>query len=215
MDISNLITGAVGSTLASSMSNNLKIDQNKAKWLLGAAVPLMVAAVNYNAKNKGQEESINNALEQHSGGIFSNLAGVLSGGPTSDGSKIVNHIFGSNSDMVTNSLSNKSGLSSSQVSSFLAMLAPVVMGFLGQQKSGSGGAIGNILGGLLGGGSSNAGGGLLGSVLGSVLGGGSQKSSAMGGLGNIADLAGVFFGSKNAPAKQSSALDSLTGLFGL
>lgn len=230
MDISNLINGAIGNTIASSLSNKLNIDAGKAKWLIGAAVPLMIAGLNYNAKQKNQAKSIDSALDQHSGNILGNLSSVLSGGATADGGKIVGHIFGNNTDMVTTGLSRKSGLSTGQVSGAMAMLAPILMGVLGQQKKSTGGGVGDLIGGLLGGGKSSGGlggallgsvlgggkssGGLGGALLGSVLGGG-KKSAPSSGMGGLFDLAGDFFNQKNAPAKQDSALDALTGLFGL
>lgn len=219
MNISDLITGGIGSTITSSVARMLNIDESKAKWVVSAAVPLMVAALNYNAQNKNQGANIDKALDQHSGSIFDNLANVFSGNQAvaNDGNKIVGHIFGNNTGYVTQNLSEKSGLSSAQIGSVLSVLAPLVMGYLGQQKQAgqSGGGIGDLIGGLLGGGQSSAGGGLLGSLLGSVLGGGQQAAPASAGLGPLADLAGQFFGQKNSnPAQAGNVLDSLAGLFG-
>jgi hypothetical protein len=218
MNIGDLITGGIGSTVTSSVARMLNIDESKAKWVVSAAVPLMIAALNYNAKNKGQGASIDNALDQHSGNVLGNLGGLLSGGATSDGNKIVNHIFGKNTGFVTDSLSQKSGLSSGQIGSVLAILAPVVMGFLGQEKKQSQvSGVGDLIGGLLGGGqSNNAAGGLLGGLLGSVLGGGQQAAPSAGGdgLGALAGLAGEFFSQQNSGRPNANVLDSLAGLFG-
>ncbi len=219
MDISQLLTGGIGSTITSSIAKMLNIDESKAKWVVGAAVPLMIAALNYNAKNKGQAASIDNALNQHAGGgIFDNLAGLLSGGGSADGSKIVGHMFGNNTGFVTDNLSQKSGLSSNQVGTLLSVLAPVVMGVLGQQKqaqSGGGGGLGDLIGSVLGGGGKSSGGagGLLGGLLGSVLGGGKQQAAPAGGLdiGGLADLAGTFFNKGTDSNQRGNVLDSLAG----
>lgn len=217
MNIADLISGGVGSTVTSSASKMLNIDEGKAKWVVSAAVPLMIAALNYNAKNKNQGEQIDRALEQHSGGILANLAGALSSrDTTSDGSKIVNHIFGKNTDYVTQNLSQKSGLSAGQIGGLLAMLAPVVMGFLGQQKRNTNtGGVADLVGGLLGGGAQNSGGGgLLGGLIGSVLGGGRQAAPANDGLGMLTQLAGEFFNHQGGNTPKSNVLESLAGLFG-
>ncbi len=218
MNITDLITGGIGSTVSSSLARMLNIDESKAKWIVSAAVPLMIAALNYNAKNKNQAANIDRALDQHSGGIFDNLSGLLSGGTSDDGSKIVGHIFGNNAGYVTDNLSQKTGLSAGQVGSVLSVLAPVVMGYLGQQKQtqSSGGGIGDLIGGLLGGGQQSSGaGGLIGGLLGSVL-GGQQKAApaANDGMGMLADLAGEFFKQKASPGQGGNVLDSLAGLFG-
>ena len=217
MDISNLLSGVIGNTVASTLAKKLYIDESKAKWIMTAAVPLIIAAINYNAKNKNQASSINNALDNHSGGILGNIAGLFSQDSEADGGKIIGHVFGNNAGFVTDNLSEKSGLSTGQVGSALAVLAPLVMGFLGQQKQAQsgGGGIGDLLGGLLGGGGqSSAGGGLLGSLVGSVLGGGKPAAQSNDGMGALADLAGQFFNQQNNSTQRGNALDSLAGLFG-
>jgi hypothetical protein len=97
----------------------------------------------------------------------------------------------------------------------LATLAPVIMGYIGQQKQAnnvtSGGGLGDLLGGILGsssqqaqasdnplsilgsvlGGAQQSSSGGLGDILGSVLGGGNQQQSQQGGLGG---LLGSIFG---------------------
>ena len=215
MDISNLLSGVIGNTVASTLAKKLNIDESKAKWVMTAAVPLIIAAINYNAKNKNQSASINNALDNHSGGVLGNLAGLFSQDSEADGSKIIGHVFGNNAGLVTDNLSQKSGLSSGQVGTVLSVIAPLVMGYLGQQKqaqSGAGG-IGDLIGGLLGGGGQSSGGGLLGSLVGSVLGGG-KPAQSNDGMGALADLAGEFFKQGNNTAQRGNVLDSLAGLFG-
>ncbi|ODS82025.1 MAG: hypothetical protein ABS46_10015 [Cytophagaceae bacterium SCN 52-12] len=219
MNLTDLVTGGIGSTVTSAVARMLNVEESKAKWIVSAAVPLMIAALNYNAKNKNQGASIDRALDQHSGSILGNLSGLLSGGPTNDGNKIVGHIFGNNTGYVTENLSQKTGLSAGQVGSVLAVLAPVVMGYLGQEKqqTQSGGGMTDLIGGLLGGGQSSGAGGLIGGLLGSVLGGGGQQaapSSGGDGLGALADLAGEFFNQQNNAGQRSNVLDSLAGLFG-
>ena len=217
MNITDLVTGGIGSKAIGAISKTLNIDESKAKWIVAAAVPLMIAALNYNSKkDKAQEESIDQALQnKHNGGILDSLSDFLGQGPSEDGDKIVHHMFGSNTDMVKNSISSKTGISSAQVGTVLATLAPIVMGYLGKQKQtqSSGGGLGDILGGLIGGGSnSSAGGGLLGSVLGSFLGGSSSKAQDSG-LGGLSDLAGDFFNKDKGDDQKGSVLDALAGMF--
>ena len=72
-----------------------------------------------------------------------------------DAGGILGHILGNNQGQVAQEVSNKSGLSLSQVAPILMMLAPIVMSYLGKQKQEQGvGAdgLGGLLGGLLGGG---------------------------------------------------------------
>lgn len=217
MNITDLVTGGIGSKAISAIAKTLNIDESKAKWIVAAAVPLMIAALNYNSKkDKAQEESIDQALQnKHNGGILDSLSDFLGQGPSEDGDKIVHHMFGNNTDMVKNSISSKTGISSAQIGTVLATLAPIVMGYLGKQKQtqSSGGGLGDILGGLIGGGSnSSTGGGLLGSVLGSFLGGSSSKAQDSG-LGGLSDLAGEFFNKDKGDDQKGSVLDALAGMF--
>lgn len=219
MNITDLISGGIGSKAIAGVAKVLNIDESKAKWVVAAAVPLMIAALNYNSKKSAEKEaSINNALEKHNGGIFDQIGDFFVQGPSDDDNKIVNHMFGRNTDVVKESLAAKTGLSSDKIGGALAILAPIVMGYLGKQKqqASSGGGIGDLLGSVLGGGAasnSSAGGGILGSILGSVLGGENQNSTQGGNMGGLADLAGEFFNQNNDSGKKGSILDSLAGMF--
>lgn len=230
MNLTDLVTGGVGSKAIETISKITGVSESKAKWIVAAAVPLMIAALNYNAKNKGQAENIDNAIDQHSNsgildqiGDFFGQGGAEQSG-SEDGNKIVNHMFGQNTEVVTQNIADKAGLSSSQVTGVLATLAPIVMGYLGQQKqASSGGGIGDLIGSVLGGGSQqNAGGGMLGGILGSFLGGGqedqAQTTEQPAAGSNITDmlggLAGSFFDKNNDGQAKGNILDSIAGMFG-
>lgn len=104
MNLTDLVTGGVGSKAIETISKITGISESKAKWIVAAAVPLMIAALNYNAKNKGQAENIDKAIDQHSNsgildkiGDFFGQGGAEQGGEqnvSEDGNKIVNHMFG-------------------------------------------------------------------------------------------------------------------------
>jgi len=125
---------------------------------------------------------------------------------------------------VTQHIADKAGLSSSQVAGVLATLAPIVMGYLGQQKQvSSGGGIGDLIGSVLGSGTQqNAGGGMLGGILGSFLGGSQEeqaqatKQPASGGgvTDMLGGLAGSFFDKNNDGQAKGNILDSIAGMFG-
>jgi len=71
-----------------------------------------------------------------------------------DAGGILGHILGANQSPVVEQVSNNTGLNMGQVAQILMMIAPLVMGYLGQQKQQQGiGAdgLGGLLGGLLGG----------------------------------------------------------------
>ena len=220
MNITDLLTGGLGSKAITAVANLLGVSETKAKWIIAAAVPLMIAALNYNAKKKDQEESISNALDKHKDVDIAQL----SEGPSADGEKIVSNIFGKNTADVTENIAEKTGFSTAQIGGVLATLAPFVLSYLGKQKqsSGTGGGIGDLIGSVLGGGaatSTSASGGGIGAIIGSIFGGDDKAetpaaSAQASGTDAIGDLVGDFFNKNNDKSTKGGILDKLAGMFG-
>ena len=158
-----------------------------------------------NAESTDGSAAIEQALGKHDG--FSGAASI-DDIDTADGEKIVNHVLGGEKQNVANALTNEPKTAGIDFAKLLPILAPIVMGLIanGQKKSdGSGGGIGDILGGLLGGGNGNASGGSGGGLgdilggLGGLFGGGNGNASggSGGGLGDIlGGLGGLLGGGK-------------------
>ena len=100
-----------------------------------AALPAMLTALSKNTGTEKGAQELNNALEtKHDGSILNNLSGYLSNPDLKDGAGILNHLFGSQTSNVANAVSQSSGLDINGSMKMLQMLAPVLMGMLGQQK---------------------------------------------------------------------------------
>ena len=100
-----------------------------------AALPAMLTALSKNTGTEKGAQELNNALEKkHDGSILDNLSGYLSNPDLKDGAGILNHLFGNQTSNVANAVSQSSGLDSNGSMKMLQMLAPVLMGMLGQQK---------------------------------------------------------------------------------
>lgn len=154
MDISSLLQGAMGQQMVSGVVNQLGIKNEQAQMAISAAVPLLITALSKNA-NSGDSQNIANALERdHDGSILNNLGGFLNGGNFSDGAGILSHVLGGKQPQVENAIGKSSGLNAAQISQILAMVAPIVMGYLGKEKKQNGldaGGLSSLLGGLVGG----------------------------------------------------------------
>ena len=154
MDFTNLIQGAIGQQIIGSAANQLGINESQAQSAVSAAVPFLLSALNKNAQNGGAE-GISAALDNHNGGILDNLSGFLGqGGNQQDGLGILGHVLGNNQQNVESAISQQSGLNMGQVTQILALVAPIVMGYLGKQKQSAGldsNGIAGLLGGLVGG----------------------------------------------------------------
>lgn len=221
MSLIDLITGNTGNQVAEQAGSKFGIEKNQVIALLAVAAPLVISYLSKKAKESPEEaDKLNTALEKdHDGSILDNPSQAVE--RQGEGNSILSHIFGGDKSQVENSLSAKTGISMDKIGPILAMLAPIIMGFIGKEKQSngvtSGGGLGDllggilgsanqqaqgqstnpindILGGILGGGSSSAdSGNPLGNILGSVLGGGNKQSSDNGMFGG---LLGSLFGGK-------------------
>ena len=126
-----LLQGQDLGNLASQVGGN----EGEVKNGVMAALPAMLAALGKNAGTEKGAEELNNALEnKHDGSILDNLSGYLSNPDLKDGAGILNHLFGNQTSNVANAVSQSSGLDTNGSMKMLQMLAPVLMGMLGQQK---------------------------------------------------------------------------------
>ncbi|TQF74236.1 DUF937 domain-containing protein [Rhodococcus spelaei] len=184
----------------SQIAAKLGVDEATATTAVKSAIPTLVGGLEANAQDPAGAASLENALQKHSDPAFLEGGVDLDQVDAADGQKIVANVFGDSTDQVVSALGGVGGAGgSSLVGKLLPMLAPIVLAFVAKQMSGNkggaaatqaqsgGGGIGDLLGGLLGGGQSGGG---LGNVLGGLLGGGQSG----GGLGDL--LGGLLGGGK-------------------
>ena len=189
MNLSELLSGPLGQSVINNVSSQLGMNKAEASSAVGVAVPAILAGLTKNSQSAQGAESLNKALEsKHDGSLLDNLSSMFQNQPSAvqqDGNGILEHIFGKNKLAVEKGVAQKSGLSLEKVRPLLAMLAPIVMAYVGKQKrqtNTASGGLGDLLGGLLGGGGASAkktsGGGLLDAVAG-MLGGGQKKGGSI------------------------------------
>lgn len=216
MSLLDLITGSTGNQVAEQVENKFGISKNQIIALLVVAAPLVISYLKKKSENAEEADKLNATLDKHhDGSILSNPAQALE--REQEGNSILDHIFGGNKANVENQLSQNTGISMDKIGPVLAMLAPVIMGYIGQQKQAnnvnSGGGLGDLLGGILGSSAqeAQASNNPLSDILGSVIGGATQSSG--GGLGDI--LGNVLGGGNNQQQSQQGGLGGLLGsIFG-
>ena len=126
-----LLQGQDIGNLASQVGGN----EGEAKNGVMAALPAMLTALSKNTGTEKGAQELNNVLEKkHDGSILDNLSGYLSNPDLKDGAGILNHLFGNQTSNVANAVSQSSGLDTNGSMKMLQMLAPILMGILGQQK---------------------------------------------------------------------------------
>ncbi|MDF2552907.1 MAG: hypothetical protein K0R77_2182 [Chryseobacterium sp.] len=218
MSLIDLLTGNTGNQVAEQAESKFGISKNQIIALLAVATPLVISYLRNKSQDAKEAEALNNALDKdHDGSILDDTS--LLDNRQDEGGSILSHVFGNQKNTVENQLSQNTGISIDKIGPILAMLAPVIMGYIGKEKQqnnvgagGLGDLLGGILGGaqnqaqqqqssplndilgsVLGGGQSQSSGNPLNDILGSVLGGGQQQKQQPGGLG---DLLGGLFGGK-------------------
>ncbi|MEL6810785.1 MAG: DUF937 domain-containing protein [Bacteroidota bacterium] len=209
--ILDLLNSDMGRQIISGVSNETRQPADKTASVVSMALPLLMGAMKRNASTPQGAQGLLGALDnKHDGSLLDNLGGFFGGGvddaQKTDGLGILGHVLGGSQDNVVGALSQRSGMDSGSVMSILSTLAPIVLGYLGkekrQQNVTSQAGIGDLLGGLMGGGTQQPkqqslieslldgdnDGSVLDDVAGMVLGGGGQQKS--GGLGGL--LGGLF-----------------------
>lgn len=218
MSLIDLLTGNTGNQVAEQAESKFGISKNQIIALLAMATPLVISYLRNKSQDAKEAEALNNALDKdHDGSILDDASQLDN--RQEEGGSILSHVFGNQKNTVENQLSQNTGISIDKIGPILAMLAPVIMGYIGKEKQqnnvGAGG-LGDLLGGILGGAQNQAqqqqssplndilgsvlggeqsqsSGNPLNDILGSVLGGGQQQKQQQGGLG---DLLGGLFGGK-------------------
>ncbi|AYN01254.1 DUF937 domain-containing protein [Chryseobacterium sp. C-71] len=217
MNLIDLLTGNTGNQVAEQAENKFGISKNQIIALLAVATPLVISYLRNKSQDAKEAEALNNALDKdHDGSILDDTSQLDN--RQDEGGSILSHVFGNQKNNVENQLSQNTGISIDKIGPILAMLAPVIMGYIGKEKQqnnvGAGG-LGDLLGGILGGAQNQAQqqqSSPLNDILGSVLGGGQSQSS-----GNpLNDILGSVLGGGGQQQKQQQGGlgDLLGGLFG-
>lgn len=154
MSLLDALTQQIGGQNLSALANQLGMDENKASSAITAALPMMIQAMNRNTSSQDGAASLANALEKdHDGSILDNLGGFFSSPDNGAGPGILNHLFGGKRGDVEQGIGQMAGINPQQAGGLLENLAPVLMGFLGQQKRQQGldiGGIASLIGGFTG-----------------------------------------------------------------
>lgn len=126
----DMLLDQFGGGLVEQLSTRLGVDEQTARRAIGIAIPLLMSALARNTRSPDGAQSLTGALQRdHDGSILGQLGGLLSAPRMADGNGILRHTLGGQRSQVEDSLSRATGVEGSQL---LQMLAPLVMGQLGQ-----------------------------------------------------------------------------------
>jgi hypothetical protein len=114
------------------ISRRLGVDQQTVQVLITIAVPILVAALARNSENPRGAASLANALARdHDGTILEDVPGAVRNYQDQPGDGILKHVLGDQRGEVGDVLTQVTGADGSAM---LQMLAPIVMGVLGNMQ---------------------------------------------------------------------------------
>jgi hypothetical protein len=179
------------------IAGKLGVQSGQANSAVNAAIPAILAGLAKNSEKPEGAAALSGALEKdHDGGVL-DQDDYFDSYEQKKGDNILGHVFGEKKPAVQSQVSALGGLDLAQGGELMKMLAPLVMGYLGKEKSSGGLDISSLSQILGGGGGSGGGGGFqlpggLGDILGGLAGGSTSPGPAKksGGLGGM--LGGLF-----------------------
>lgn len=137
------ITQILSPTLIARIASGLGLDRSQADKALQAGVPGLLAALISLISRPGGASALNGAIAQQQPGLLSNLGKVV-GGPTQNslidsGTSMLDSLLGgSTASVLTNAVGQYVGVGGGVSKSLMGLLAPVVMGVLGQEQRAKG-----------------------------------------------------------------------------
>lgn len=133
------ITQQIAGGAARAMAQRIGVSEGTANTAVQLAVPMILAAMARNASEPAGAENLHRAVQKdHDGSIFDNLTGYLGNPQSANGSGILDHVFGSQQPAIASNLSQATGLDQNSAARVLEMVAPLVMGAVGQQTQQNG-----------------------------------------------------------------------------
>ena len=160
--ILDLLNGPMGQTLIQGASKQFGLGEGSTQKAMSAAMPLILGAMKNNASTPDGASGLLGALMgKHDGGILDNLGSILGGDSVDDdvlqdGEGILGHVFGGKQEHVAAAVSKSSGIDLGSAMNILKVAGPFLMGAIGKQARTQNvsdqNGIGDLLGGLLGGG---------------------------------------------------------------
>lgn len=163
--ILDLLNSSAGKQIIQGVAGQTNQSENKTAEILTMALPILTGAMKRNASTTDGASGLMNALNsKHDGSILDDLGGLFGGGVDQnvmdDGAGILGHVLGNRQPRVEQALSQKSGVDAGSISQILKIAAPILLGYLGKQKRSNQvqeqNGLGDLLGGLLGGGNQAA-----------------------------------------------------------
>ncbi|MCJ7473221.1 MAG: DUF937 domain-containing protein [Actinobacteria bacterium] len=126
------IMGQLGGDMMGSISKQTGVPSNVIQSAIPAVVALLTGALANNASKKQGASSLTGALKNdHDGSIMNDLPKYINNYQEGPGTGILKHALGDRQSTVQKGLSKSTGIDKKAIGNLLIMLAPVIMGVVG------------------------------------------------------------------------------------
>ena len=133
MDLMSIMGALLGDSSTSGISKATGASTSDVTSILSSALPLLLTGANTQANNSSTATGFVNALASHAQDDTSNLSSFFNTAEIEDGSKIIQHLFGSQTTTATKAIAKEAGVTQKQATSVLSAAAPYFMSLMGQQ----------------------------------------------------------------------------------
>lgn len=149
--IVSMVLSQVTAPVVRQIAEKFGVSPNIAQAVVTMAAPMIVSALSRNAQDPQGAQAIAGAVERdHDGSILNDIMGLISNPSAANGMGILGHVLGQKQAPAQEVIAQQVGADGGTVGGIMEMLAPMVMGVLGQQKQQQG-LDASGLAGLLGG----------------------------------------------------------------
>lgn len=133
----------LGQDQINQLANQIGATPDQTRSGIGATLPTILAGLARNAQQPEGAQQLDSALaKNHDGSLLDHLGTLFGGNPQSapvpdkavQGGSILDHVLGGRQQRVADSAARGSGLSQGQILKLMAMLAPVVLAYLGRRR---------------------------------------------------------------------------------
>jgi hypothetical protein len=137
------LAGKLDPDVVAQIGQQIGADPSATANAIQIALPVLLGGLANNTASPEGAGALDAALAQdHDGGLLDNLGALFGGTGTAsralDGAGILDHILGPQQEPVQAGIERTTGLDRGQVFQLLALLAPIVMAYLGRRKRESG-----------------------------------------------------------------------------
>jgi hypothetical protein len=150
MPLLDQLTQSLGPSALQAISQKLGTDPSTASTAVSAALPALIGALARNASTPSGASALDTALATgHDGSVLTDVQGAVNNFESGPGAGILSHVLGNSQSAMASTLGQVAGLDAPKAGALLTMLAPIVMGALGQAKRSNGldaGSLASMLG---------------------------------------------------------------------